>query len=70
MTEPETPPEPQGRVFGIPFDFRPPTLTRAKARWWNPSDPHLLTPRVFGVGWDLNSYWLTHPRAFLAGRKK
>ena len=38
----------------VPYDFRRPTLARAKKRWWNPDDPRLLTPRVFGVGWEVN----------------
>jgi len=44
-----------GRVGGVvPYDFRRPTRRRVKARWWNPDDPRVLTPRAFGVGWDLN----------------
>ena len=44
-----------GSIAGIvPYDFRRPTLRRAKSRWWNPGDPRILTPRTFGVGWDVN----------------
>jgi uncharacterized membrane protein len=44
-----------GRIAGVvPYDFRRPTLRRAKSRWWNPRDPRILTPRTFGVGWDVN----------------
>lgn len=44
-----------GRVAGVvPYDFRRPTIRRIKARWWNPRDPRILTPRAFGVGWDVN----------------
>jgi hypothetical protein len=44
-----------GRLLGlVPYDFRKPTLQRVKARWWNPGDARLLTPRVFGVGWSIN----------------
>lgn len=44
-----------GRVAGfVPYDFRRPTLSRVKARWWNPRDRRILTPRVFGVGWAVN----------------
>lgn len=50
----------EGRVLGVPYDFRPPTLSRLRARWWNPDDPRVFTPRTFGVGWDLNIYRLTH----------
>lgn len=44
-----------GRVAGVvPYDFRRPTVRRVKARWWNPRDRRILTPRVFGVGWAIN----------------
>ena len=50
-----------GRVVGlVPYDFRRPTLRRVKARWWNPSDSRILTPRVFGVGWAVNVGRLVH----------
>ena len=43
-----------GALAGIlPYDFRRPTRDRMRERWWNPDAPY-LTPRVFGVGWDLN----------------
>ena len=46
-----------GRVLGfIPYDFRPPSLERIRASLWNPDDPHVLTRRVFGVGWSINLY--------------
>jgi hypothetical protein len=59
------PPEPQGRFAGIPYDWRMPTPERVKARWWNPDDRRLLTPRAFGWGYDLNLYWVTHPLDYL-----
>lgn len=34
--------------------FGGPTAERFRASWWNPTDPRLLTPRVIGLGWDLN----------------
>ena len=44
-----------GRIVGlVPYDFRRPTVERVKARWWNPGDSRLFTPRVFGVGWSVN----------------
>jgi hypothetical protein len=50
-----------GEVAGmVPYDFRWPTLTRVRERWWNPDDPRLFTPHVFGVGWSLNLYRLVH----------
>ena len=45
----------EGTVAGIvPYDFRMPTLERARSRWWNPEDERLFVPQVFGVGWTLN----------------
>jgi Family of unknown function (DUF5808) len=43
-----------GTMLGIPYDFRMPTLSRVRERFWNPEDPRIFTPRVFGVGWDIN----------------
>jgi hypothetical protein len=59
------PPEPQGRFAGIPYDWRPLTMERMKSRWWNPDDRRLLTPRAWGWGYDLNWYWVAHPRSYL-----
>lgn len=54
-----------GAVAGVvPYDFRPPTPQRIRARLWDP-DGRLLTPHVFGVGWTLNLGRLTRS---LAGR--
>jgi hypothetical protein len=38
----------------VPYDFRMPTLARAKERWWNPVAP-VIGPRIFGVGWTVNA---------------
>ena len=46
--------EKYGRILGIPYDFRKPTLARFKERMWNPDDPRVFTPRVFGEGWTIN----------------
>ena len=45
----------EGSVAGIvPYDFRMPTLERARSRWWNANDDRLFVPQVFGVGWTIN----------------
>lgn len=45
----------EGSVAGIvPYDFRMPTLQRARSRWWNTDDDRLFVPQVFGVGWTIN----------------
>ncbi len=51
----------QGRIVGIPYDFRLPTPTLLRASFWAPENPSLLTPKVFGVGWGINIYRLLHP---------
>lgn len=51
-----------GNVFGIPYDFRPPTVERILERFWNPNDDRLLTPHVFGVGWSINFHRLLRMR--------
>ena len=50
--------KPTGRLLGVPYDFRFPTLSRLKERLWNPDDPRLITPRAFGIGWSVNAYEL------------
>jgi hypothetical protein len=45
----------EGTVAGfVPYDFRVPTIQRARNRWWNPDEPRLFVPQVFGVGWTIN----------------
>jgi uncharacterized membrane protein len=44
-----------GELFGfVPYDFRLPTVERARARTWNPNSPRVFSPITFGVGWSLN----------------
>jgi hypothetical protein len=62
-------PEPQGHFAGLPYDWRRLTAARAKARWWNPDDPRLLTPKAFGWGLDLNLYWILHPARLVRARR-
>lgn len=46
--------ERHGKILRIPYEFRPPTLSRIKERIWNPNDPRIFTPHIFGVGWAIN----------------
>ena len=43
-----------GRYYNVPFEFRIPTIERAKNRVWNPNDRRLFNPNIFGVDWTLN----------------
>ena len=45
-----------GSFLKVPFEFRVPTLPRARERLWNREDQRIFTPHVFGVGWSLNVY--------------
>ncbi|PKQ21354.1 MAG: hypothetical protein CVT66_00735 [Actinobacteria bacterium HGW-Actinobacteria-6] len=47
-------PQPQGRVLGMPYDFRVPTASSVMDRIWNPGDPRIIMPRTWGVGWTVN----------------
>lgn len=37
----------------VPYDFRMPTLERARETYWNPEGP-ILSSKVWGVGWSPN----------------
>ena len=54
-------PEPQGYHAGMPYDWRKPTAAGITARWWNPDDHRLFTPKSYRWGYALNLYWLVHP---------
>lgn len=49
-----------GEVFGLPYDFRVPTIERLRAAYWNPDTSQILTPQPFGIGWTINFYPLLH----------
>lgn len=44
----------QWRVLGVPVDTRGPVDPDVRARTWNPTNPRLVVPRLFGAGWTLN----------------
>lgn len=58
VKELRTPPEERtwnGVVAGfVPYDFRVPTMARFRERVWDPEGEHLISPRVFGLGWTVN----------------
>ena len=43
-----------GTVAGVPYDFRPPTVAKIRQVFWDPDNPALFPPHVFGVGWSVN----------------
>jgi len=46
--------EKTGKILGVPYDVRWPTVERIRERVWNPEDPRIVVPRVFGAGWTIN----------------
>jgi hypothetical protein len=55
----------KGTFWRLPYDWRKPTVARAKSRLWNGDDHRLFTPKAFGWGYDLNLYWVAHPLRYL-----
>lgn len=62
LNKPESERTWHGRVAGVPYDFRWPTLDRFRKAYWNPDDERLFTDRVIGIGWAINLAQLI-PRA-------
>lgn len=53
-SETEAGPQPQGRLLGMPYDFRGASVDRIGSRLWNSADPRIFMPRLFGLGWTVN----------------
>jgi hypothetical protein len=47
-----------GSLLGIPYDFRLPTIDRAKRALWDPSSDRLLLPHLYGWGYSPNLHAL------------
>jgi hypothetical protein len=58
-----------GTAAGLPYDWRKPTVERAKSRHWNSGDRRLFPPKSFGWGYALNFYWFVHPVQYMRGRR-
>jgi hypothetical protein len=54
LNKPESERSWHGRVAGVPYDFRFPTLRRFRDAYWNPRDERIFTDRVVGIGWAVN----------------
>lgn len=50
-----------GTLYGIPYDFRLPTIERLRATFWNKDSKQVLVPHAFGMGWSINFYPLVNP---------
>lgn len=54
-----------GKIAGIPYDFRLPTVDRIRATYWNKDTSKIVLPQVFGIGWAINLYPIIHPKEVL-----
>lgn len=45
--------EPAGELFGIPYNFEPPKLSRIVKSYWQPGEG-MLVSKPFGIGYTLN----------------
>jgi hypothetical protein len=54
VAKPENASRLSGTLLGIPYELRPPTTERVASRMWDPMNPRVLVPRVWGAGWDIN----------------
>jgi len=50
-----------GTLYGIPYDFRWPTIERLRETCWTKDTPRVLVPQAFGMGWSINFYPLINP---------
>ena len=44
----------QGRYLGMPYDWRRPTRERLRKGFWDPDNPRVLIPKVYGWGYGIN----------------
>ena len=52
-----------GKIAGIPYDFRLPTVERIRDTFWNKNTSKIFLPQAFGIGWSINLYPIIHPEA-------
>ena len=51
-----------GKIAGIPYDFRLPTIGRIRDAYWNKDTSQIFLPQAFGFGWAINVYPIIHPK--------
>ena len=57
-----------GELLGfVPYDLRPPTISRLRASVWQPESERWFLPRSLGVGWSPN---LARIASALRGRQR
>ncbi len=58
-----------GKLAGIPYDFRVPTVERLRDTFWNKNTSQVLVPQAFGMGWTINFYPLVNPQSVSATKE-
>lgn len=51
-------PDKTGTFWGMPYDWRKPTLARFKSTMWNPATDRIMVPKDFGWGYSINLHAL------------
>lgn len=59
-----------GTFLGLPYDWRAPTPAVVRERVWNPDDPRVFTPKVFGWGYSINLAALARVLGLRRGRPR
>lgn len=60
----------QGKLANIPYDTRRPTFARFKSTYWSSENMRFFPPKMVGLGWAINFYWVVHPFRWMSARKE
>ena len=44
----------QGKVAGVPYNFRVQDWGKIAGEYWNPESDQIIVPHVIGLGWGVN----------------
>ena len=44
----------RGSFLGLPYDWRRPTAQRLRQGIWDPDNPRVFVPKVYGWGYGIN----------------
>ena len=56
----------KGKSLGfVPYDLRPPALSKIKENYWDPTSDELFSGEVSGIGWAINFAALRKILSFL-----
>jgi hypothetical protein len=61
--------ERQGKIANVPYDTRRPTVARFKSTYWSSENTRFFPPKVMGLGWGINFYWVVHPFRWMSARR-